>query len=144
MKSKEIAHLRGLLEAREAELKDLLHHRDGIAIDSNADVLDQMQRAPEREMAIGNLERESVQLREVRGALRRLQAGTFGTCVDCEEKIGMKRLSALPWSALCLACREASERNQGPDRNALEMPLVRPGQAFLAAESKDLRPSAVT
>lgn len=119
----ELAHMRGVLGANRFELEKLLRRRDGIAIDSNPDMLDQIQRVSECEMAFGNLERESAQLRQVLSALRRIQLGTFGICLGCEEDIGMKRLAALPWAELCLACREASERNQIPVRNAGEIPL---------------------
>jgi DnaK suppressor protein len=73
-----------------------------MAVDSSADMLDQIQHATERDMAIGNLERESDRLLEVRGALRRIHLGTYGICLDCEEEISPKRLVALPWTSLCL------------------------------------------
>ena len=54
------------------------------------------QYASQRDMAAADLERESASLREVRAALRRIQWGTFGICVDCEEEISRKRLAAVP------------------------------------------------
>jgi DnaK suppressor protein len=123
MTPKELAHLRGFLEGRQAELGCLLRNREVIAVSSSADATDQIQHASERDMAIGNLERESVRLREVRSALRRIHLGTFGICLDCEEKIGIKRLEALPWTTSCLACREAMDRNGTRTPNAIDNPL---------------------
>ncbi|MGD0296038.1 MAG: TraR/DksA C4-type zinc finger protein [Bryobacteraceae bacterium] len=65
-------------------------------------------------MAIDNLERQSDRLHEVQSALRRIDLGTFGTCLDCEEDISLKRLAAVPWSPSCIACQEAADRNRQP------------------------------
>jgi DnaK suppressor protein len=86
-------------------------------------MLDQIQNAQERDMAMGNLERGSARLSEVRAALQRIQLGTFGICADCEEEISMKRLVAVPWTTSCLACREASERSQISAGNVIEEPF---------------------
>jgi DnaK suppressor protein len=124
MKSTELARLQSVLEARQAELDDRLRNREPIAVEPNADTLDQIQHASERDMAIGNLERKSTRLHEVRGALDRIRAGTFGICLDCEEEISMKRLVAVPWATLCIVCREKMDRNQMPAPNAVETPFV--------------------
>jgi DnaK suppressor protein len=120
MTTKEVTHFRTVLEARETELNELLRDREVIAVNLSADMLDQIQNAQERDMAMGNLERGSARLLEVRAALRRIQLGTFGICADCEEGISMKRLAAVPWTTSCLACREAADRSQSPTANAID------------------------
>ncbi len=125
MRPTELAHLRGVLEARQAELEDLLCNHEVIAVDLSADMLDQIQHASERDMAIRNLERESTRLREVRAALRRIRLGTFGICLDCEEKISLKRLTAVPWAASCLGCREAADSSQTWPHHTIERPLLK-------------------
>jgi DnaK suppressor protein len=120
MTTKELANFRSVLEARQSELESLLRNREVIAVNLNSDVLDQIQHAQEREMAIGNLERASARLSEVRTALQRIQLGTFGVCVECEEEVSMKRLAALPWATLCLGCREIADRAQASTGNAIE------------------------
>lgn len=109
MTSAKTAQFQDILEVRKRELKELLSNREAIEIDSSADMLDQIQHATERDLAIGNLERESARLRDVQGALRRVHLGTFGTCLDCEEEISLKRLIAVPWTATCLACQEVAD-----------------------------------
>jgi DnaK suppressor protein len=91
-------------------------------VNTSADVLDQIQHRQEREMAIGNLERSSTRLSEVRSALDRVRLNTYGICVDCEEEIDMKRLAAVPWTTSCLACREVTERSLKQPSDALEEP----------------------
>ena len=49
-------------------------------------------------------------LREISDALRRVANGQYGICLECEEPISTKRLTALPWAALCLSCQEAADR----------------------------------
>ena len=49
-------------------------------------------------------------LQEVVDALTRLEKGQFGECISCGEAVEPKRLEAVPWSPLCLACQEQAER----------------------------------
>ena len=41
-------------------------------------------------------------LSQTEEALRRLDAGTYGVCVDCGKPIPAARLSALPYTTLCV------------------------------------------
>ncbi len=45
-------------------------------------------------------------LREIDGALNRLDDGGYGTCESCGESIASNRLKALPWARFCVACQE--------------------------------------
>jgi DnaK suppressor protein len=124
MTTKELEQFRIVLQARQTELEALLGNREVIAVNLNSDLLDQIQHAQEREMAIGNLERASARLREVRKALQYIQLGSFGICVDCEEEISMKRLAAVPWTTSCLACQEARDRSRIPTGNAIDEDIL--------------------
>jgi DnaK suppressor protein len=101
-----------VLERQEAELVQVLRKRDGIAIQKSADQMDEIQLATERDLAIRNVDRESNLLRDVKDALRRIQDGDFGTCLDCEAAISPKRLAAVPWAARCIQCQEAADRDR--------------------------------
>jgi len=46
-------------------------------------------------------------LREISDALLRIEHGTYGTCLQCEEPISTKRLDAVPWARYCVVCQEA-------------------------------------
>lgn len=113
MTKSELNRFKTMLTAKQAELAPQLRKRDGIAIEKTPDALDEILLATERELTTRNLERESKVLREVRAALTRIQEGTYGTCVDCEEEIGLKRLQAVPWTHLCIACKEQDDRSSG-------------------------------
>jgi DnaK suppressor protein len=90
----------------------MLRNRDGIAIEKCPDSLDEVQYATERELAIRSLDRDSNLLRNVRVALDRIEEGSFGVCLHCEEVISPKRLAAVPSTAFCIVCQEIADRSQ--------------------------------
>lgn len=54
--------------------------------------------------------REKNLLDKIQRALERIDAGTFGTCEECDEPIATKRLQARPETTLCIRCKEEQER----------------------------------
>ena len=100
-----------ILSAYIEELEHVLRRRDLIAVERSADQLDEVQQASHLSLATSHFDRESHQLREARRALRRIQEGTFGICEQCEEEIHLKRLLAVPWTAFCIHCQEALDRD---------------------------------
>lgn len=124
MTKAELNRFKQILEEKRAELAKVLRKREGIAIEKAADALDEVQYAAERELAIRNLDRESQLFRQVRAALRRIEEGTFGVCVHCDQEISQKRLQAVPWAAYCLQCQEIVDRQQERGEEILEEFLV--------------------
>ena len=120
MSKNEMERYKKLLEARKAEIDESLRNRDEIAIEKAADAIDEVQLAGERELAIRNLDRESILLRSVRAALARIEDGSFGTCMHCEEDISPKRLNAVPWAPYCIRCQEAADRHEFQASESLE------------------------
>ena len=115
MTKNELKKFKEILETKREELEAFVRNREGIAIEKSPDALDEVQHAAERELAIRNLDRESNLLRNVRAALRRIEEGSFGVCLHCEEDISPKRLAAVPWTPFCIACQEIADRNQAGD-----------------------------
>src|ERR1700693_4352381 len=112
MTKSELNKFRNILEAKQAELAQFVRNREAITIEESPDALDEVQHAAERELAIRNLDRESNLLRNVRAALRRMDDGSYGVCLHCEEDISPKRLNAVPWTAFCIRCQEAADRHE--------------------------------
>jgi len=54
-------------------------------------------------------ERENAELRSVQAALARIEAGTYGQCIDCGVQIPAARLHAAPDALRCIACQEKTE-----------------------------------
>jgi len=107
MTKTQIIEFRKSLEASVVEFEDLTRRRDAIRIEKVADELDRVKEASERELTVRTLSAVAIKRREARAALQRMQEGTYGICVECEEPIGAKRLAALPWTPLCIGCQEA-------------------------------------
>ena len=99
-----------LLETKKKELLAGSSDREEILIENAAEDFDRLQQQLNREVAIRNLDRESKLLKEVQAALNRIEEGTFGVCLRCEEDIPEKRLKALPWAAYCVGCQETVDR----------------------------------
>jgi DnaK suppressor protein len=123
MTKTELSKFKKILETKRDELEQIVRKRDAITIEKSADALDEVQHAAERELAIRNLDRESQLLRSVRSALRRIEEGSFGICLHCEEEISPKRLAAVPWTSLCIQCQEQADRNreEGNDESMEEI-----------------------
>lgn len=70
---------------------------------ANAD----LSRTGDEELARRGLASEGHLLAEVRAALARLDAGTFGLCVWCGRSVGLVRLAAAPYARDCIHCTGA-------------------------------------
>ena len=124
MTKTELNKFKEVLENKQAELMQVLRNREGITIEKSPDALDEVQNAAERELAIRNLDRESQLLRNVRAALTRIDEGTYGLCMHCEEDISPKRLHAVPWAPYCIQCQEIADRNQDEGNESFDDLLV--------------------
>ena len=121
----ERTRFREVLKKRQADLEENSNNgRKALAIEMSADELDRIQQAQERDFALGGLDRTAKLLREVRAAINRTNAGTFGICLDCQKDIGVKRLAAMPWTASCIVCQEAGEMARQPWSVADELVLA--------------------
>ena len=123
MRAIELDGFRKILKNRQAELSNGRSNREALAIETSADELDRIQQAQERDFVMGAIDRGSLRLREIRAALERIDNGTFGICLNCEEEITSKRLAAVPWTSLCIVCQEVAERVVSGPQNDDEQAL---------------------
>ena len=56
-------------------------------------------------------QRDLGELAQVEAALARIEAGSFGDCVDCGEPIAASRLAVMPAAECCAACQARRERH---------------------------------
>ncbi|MBT3982103.1 MAG: TraR/DksA family transcriptional regulator [Bacteriovoracaceae bacterium] len=56
--------------------------------------------------------REMDKLRAIEEALYRVEDGSYGSCEECGEFIGEKRLKNQPWAFLCIVHAEERERER--------------------------------
>src|SRR6202158_6460332 len=45
-------------------------------------------------------------LQAIEEALWRIEKGTYGACRDCGEPIAGARVNAIPWTRVCISCKE--------------------------------------
>src|SRR5688572_5352650 len=45
-------------------------------------------------------------LQAIEEALYRMEKGTYGVCRDCGDLIAAARLQAIPWTRVCIACKQ--------------------------------------
>ena len=105
--------LRAQLESKKAELTARLKRitanlRRGYDADSK-------ERAKEMEDsevvdALGNEAREEIV--KISAALRRFDAGEYGSCSECGSEIEPARLAAYPYAEECFECAEFDERRK--------------------------------
>lgn len=57
----------------------------------------------------------SLALLEIRAALGRMSAGTYGRCEECGNDISLERLEVLPMASLCMRCQRRHEARAGLD-----------------------------
>jgi DnaK suppressor protein len=78
--------------------------------DEIQDIADQASSAYTKEflLSIGDAERRT--LKQVDEALYKIRQETYGLCEACGEMISERRLEALPFARLCIACQEEEER----------------------------------
>jgi len=65
----------------------------------------------QQQMAIANQQQTALLLKRVEAALRRIETGEYGYCLQCEEPIAFARLQVQPFASLCLECQSANENN---------------------------------
>ena len=51
-------------------------------------------------------------LRRIDAALERMGKDSYGTCINCDRKVQLGRLQAVPWARHCIACQELMERGE--------------------------------
>jgi RNA polymerase-binding transcription factor DksA len=80
----------------------------------------------QRTLVIEFPEHDVIPMTAIRSALSRIDAGLFGTCLDCEREIGLKRLAAMPWAALCSVCQPAGSHRLNHARTDNNVPVRDP------------------
>lgn len=98
--------------ALEAKLKELVRIKRRVAeiqISSQSEPED-VAAATSVHLAISSADLDSVLRKAIVTALERIKSGDYGVCLGCEKEIGKKRLDAVPWTPLCIACQNKAEQ----------------------------------
>jgi DnaK suppressor protein len=99
--------LRTEIRAAETEIGQLLREGGEGAGNDQADVgSNTFER--DHEMSMAKNARANLEL--VEGAVKRIDAGTYGVCESCGNPVGKMRLQAFPRATLCMECKQRQER----------------------------------
>ena len=104
-------------QAKEALLRkrgEILAHTTGTkplesSLDVNSrqgDLADQASGSNEVHIALKLKATDAKILAAIEEALYRMEKGTYGVCRDCGEAIAPARLTAIPWTRVCITCKE--------------------------------------
>ena len=102
----------------------LLHKRDEIlsdgggkplraSMDNNTrqgDLADQADGTNEVHIQLKVKQTDAKILQAIEEALQRIEHGTYGVCRDCGDMIAPARLNAIPWTRVCITCKQKQQR----------------------------------
>lgn len=111
MNKTELNNLLKKYEELQTELEVLIEKSNGLEIDIDGDEVDELQGKSlilvHDKLAQNNLKK----LLSVRNVINLIKSGSYdGTCEECGEDIGIKRLEVIPGVGLCVCCAELSEK----------------------------------
>ncbi|HEX6682136.1 MAG TPA: TraR/DksA C4-type zinc finger protein [Candidatus Limnocylindrales bacterium] len=81
---------------------------NGLSTGDVADLGTMVADAEELDMVTAALRQQVVKLQE---AVDRFEAGNYGVCDTCEDRIPKARLEAMPWATHCVPCQERLDRH---------------------------------
>jgi DnaK suppressor protein len=128
------AELRKMLETRLYELTRDVHGRirdarlDSLNERREIDQGETSELDTQDELEFALIQMKAETLNRIAAALRGLDEGTYGRCVECGDEIGAARLRALPFAVRCKECEEirelADQRERGvAQRRSFSAPL---------------------
>lgn len=111
IKERLLEHRKEMTELYERDLKAGKTSTD----EETDDIVDRANNSYNRELMFALSDAERHQLIAVDEALERVEAGTYGECLNCGREIGEKRLDAVPWARYCIKCQELDEQGMLDD-----------------------------
>ncbi len=106
------------LQDRATQLRDELERGRAKSVDETpANVAERVRDAEDDSFAtlivdtnLTEMERDADELRMIDSALQRIDAGTYGDCIDCGQTIPVARLEVEPTAERCIQCQELHEK----------------------------------
>ena len=81
-------------------------HWENMEDTRHGDFVDQASDDNEVHVNLRLLQIDAKLLRAIEAAIERVESGSYGICTNCEEEISHARLKAVPWTSVCIACKE--------------------------------------
>ena len=120
MNERQLEYFRRKLHAWKAELLDDSKHTieelQGTAR-SIPDIADRASEETDRVLELRTRDRQRKLVQKIDEAIRRIDNGEYGYCMDTGQPISLKRLDARPTATLCLEAQERHERRERVHRD---------------------------
>ena len=71
----------------------------------SGDWIDQSSQENDLHVRLALKQTDSKLLRAIEEAIHRIDQGTYGICMECENEIAPARLDAVPWTRVCIDCK---------------------------------------
>jgi DnaK suppressor protein len=115
MNKEQLEHFRLILNTWKRDLmhevdRTVLHMKDEAA--NFPDPNDRATQESEFSLELRTRDRERKLIRKIDEAIKRIEDGSYGYCVETGEEIGIKRLEARPVATLCVEAQERRERRE--------------------------------
>ena len=115
MSKEQLEHFRTILSAWKQDLmqevdRTMLHMKDEAA--NFPDPNDRATQESEFSLELRTRDRERKLIRKIDEALKRIEDGSYGYCLETGEPIGVKRLEARPVATLSVEAQERRERRE--------------------------------
>jgi DnaK suppressor protein len=81
-------------------------HWDNMEDTRHGDFVDQASDDNEVHVNLRLLQTDAKLLRAIEAAIERIDKGLYGICTNCDQEISVARLNAVPWTSVCIACKE--------------------------------------
>jgi DnaK suppressor protein len=115
MNKEQLEHFRQILNTWKRDLmqevdRTVLHMKDEAA--NFPDPNDRATQESEFSLELRTRDRERKLIRKIEEAIKRIEDGNYGYCVETGEEIGIKRLEARPVATMCVEAQERRERRE--------------------------------
>lgn len=105
-----------LLKIRENLIKEIKQKAESESDDTVktqvGDIYDLASNERDRELNLLISDRDREKLIQIEEAIKRIDEGTYGTCVECESPIPKERLKIMPFARLCVSCQAEIEKSK--------------------------------
>jgi DnaK suppressor protein len=102
---------RDLLERKKEELETAAPARTPATEpgSKSGDWIDQSSQENDLHVRLALKQTDHKLLRAIEDAIHRIDQGTYGICMDCENEIAAARLEAVPWTRVCIDCKSKQQ-----------------------------------
>ena len=107
MEATELSKYRTILERKRDELLASTPARTPATEpgSKSGDWIDQSSQENEIHVRLALKQTDAKLLRAIEEAIHRIDSGSYGICLECENAIAAARLEAVPWTRVCIDCK---------------------------------------